>query len=62
MSEKAKTVKIHIDGELVEAEVKKDQNGEVVVEAPNGRFLKFPTEEDLPRQVKAHNEANPLSK
>jgi hypothetical protein len=55
-----KTVNIHIDGESVEAKVETDSNGEIIVTAENGRFLKFPKDSDLKAEVKKHNNANPV--
>jgi hypothetical protein len=55
----ADKVELMFDGELVECSLVEDRNGEILYEAEDKRFVKFPADaEDLDALIEAHNEAN----
>lgn len=60
----SKTVKLMVDGELQEALVRVDHNGEYACKTTSGRVFFFPAKDakghelTLAEQVKAHNAAN----
>lgn len=52
------TVELYFDGIAKQCERKADRNGEVLFEAEDGSFVKFPSIENLEEMIEAHNSAN----